>query len=122
MKENRKVTMFFELLKGIYGFQAIERQWPAPEDIQLRNKLWEQEIDKYTPEELKAAIKNAQKQMENQVKEFLWPNVGLILSGAKRHSCAAHRQFLPAPKETKEQRQESIEYGKNQIKKLRDIF
>lgn len=122
MKENRKVTMFFELLKGIYGFQAIERQWPAPEDIQLRNKLWEQEINKYTPEELKAAIKNAQKQMENQVKEFLWPNVGLILSGAKRHSCAAHRHFLPAPKETKEQRQERIEYGKNQIKKLRDIF
>jgi hypothetical protein len=89
--------MFFEMLRGVYGAAKCEAQWPTEEDRQAAIALWQVEIDKHTPEELRAAINNAIRMASNMEKDWQWPNIGLILSGAKRYSCAAHRPFLPPP-------------------------
>ena len=100
--ENRKLVMFFELLAGVYGAAKMDREWPTDKDRQIRNKLWESDITKYSIDELRGAIDNARKQMENAEESFLWPNVGLILSGCKRHANQSHRLFIPPPKGEKE--------------------
>ena len=118
--EDRKVSMFFELLQGVYGAAKIAREWPTEKDRQLRNQLWKDKICSYSIDELREAISNAQKQQSLAEKDFMWPNIGLILSGCKRHLNASHRTGeqvgLPPPKRNWK------EEGKENIKKLRDQF
>ena len=90
-----QVEMFFRLLRGIYGASKFESQWPTDLDLQAVQILWADEINKHTPEELRACINHAQHMATMGESDWQWPNVGLILSGARRHLCAAHRGFLP---------------------------
>ena len=94
---SRQAEMFFELLRGTYGAAKFRAQWPTDEDRQAAIAIWQQEIDRLTPEELRAAINHAARMAANGEDGWQWPNIGLILSGAKRYSCAAHRPFLPPP-------------------------
>jgi len=94
---NRKIDHFFSLIRGVYGASKFASQWPTDLDIQAAKKLWADEIAAHTPEELAKAIKNAQGMAANGETDWQWPNIGLILSGARRYATAAHRQFLPAP-------------------------
>lgn len=94
---DRKVSMFFELLRSIYGASKYSQQWPTDLDLQAAKTVWKQEIEKYTPDELRAAINNALVQASNGEADWQWPNIGLILSGCKRYANASHRIFLPEP-------------------------
>lgn len=94
---NRKIDHFFSLIRGVYGASKFASQWPTDLDIQAAKKLWADEIAAHTPEELAKAIKNAQHMAANGLDEWQWPNIGMILSGAKRYGAASHREFLPEP-------------------------
>lgn len=107
---SRKVDFFFELLAGVYGRAKMHREWPTAEDVQIRNKLWEKEVEAYSEQELKGAIDNALIQQQNGFEEFMWPNVGLILSGCKRYSAASHREFIPPPKAEKVDKVDSRDF------------
>lgn len=102
MIENRKITMFFELLAGIYGAAKMEREWPTEKDIQVRDAMWSEEIIKYSIDDLKSALDNAKIQAQHGEADFLWPNIGLILSGCKRYGNASHRFYIAPPKGQKE--------------------
>lgn len=91
--EPTKTEMFFSLLRSVYGASKYYQQWPTDLDIQAAHALWKSEIERHTEQELKAAIDNAQRQATNGEPEWQWPNIGLILSGAKRHATAAHKPF-----------------------------
>jgi hypothetical protein len=92
-----KTQMFFSLIRSVYGAGKYSQQWPTDLDVQAAQALWGQEIEKHSEEELKAAIDNAQRLATNGNQAWQWPNIGLILSGAKRHGTAAHKIFLPEP-------------------------
>ena len=92
-----KTEMFFSLIRSVYGASKYYQQWPTELDIQAAQTLWRAEIEKHTEAELKTAIDNAQGMAANGEPDWQWPNIGLILSGARRYATAAHRLFLPAP-------------------------
>ncbi len=92
-----KIDTFFRLLRGVYGASKFNSQWPTEMDIDAAKTLWAKEIERHTPAELSKAIKHAQHMASNGEEEWQWPNIGMILSGAKRYATAAHRPFLPEP-------------------------
>lgn len=92
-----KTEMFFSLIRSVYGASKYCQQWPTELDIQAAQTMWRAEIDKHTEAELKSAIDNAQRQAANGDPDWQWPNIGLILSGARRYATTAHRPFLPNP-------------------------
>lgn len=94
---DRKIDQFFRLIRGVYGASKFANQWPTELDIQAAKTLWADQINKHTPAELKKAMIHAQSMAANGEQEWQWPNIGLILSGAKRYATAAHRPFLPEP-------------------------
>ena len=100
--EDRKITMFFELLTGVYGAAKMSREWPSKKDQQIRNKLWEAQICAHSIDELSGAILNAEEQQTLGNEKFNWPNVGIILSGCKRHLMPSHREYLPPVRGQKE--------------------
>lgn len=102
IKNETKLKLFFSMLAGTYGEAKIRGQWPTEFDEQTRNKIWEERICSLSLEELREAIDNATRQQEMGESEFMWPNIGLILSGSRRFNTASHRPHLPAPKGTKE--------------------
>lgn len=93
----RKVAQFFSLIRSIYGASKYSQQWPTDMDIQAAQTMWQSEIDRHTPAELKAAIDHAQRMAASGEPDWQWPNIGMILSGARRYGTAAHRPFLPEP-------------------------
>lgn len=93
----RKAELFFEMLRGVYGAAKFNAQWPTDEDRQAALILWGEQIDKLEPDELRSAINHAQRMSTMGDDEWQWPNIGLILSGTRRHLNASHRAFLPAP-------------------------
>lgn len=94
---DRKIDQFFRLIRGVYGASKFAAQWPTELDIQACKTLWADELNRHSEEELSKAIKNAQKMAASGEEEWQWPNIGMILSGAKRYGNASHRPFLPEP-------------------------
>lgn len=92
-----KTELFFSLLAGVYGAAKMNSQWPTDFDVEARNALWGDQISSLPLSALRMAIDNATKQQEMGEKEFMWPNIGLILSGCKRYGTAAHKPYLPSP-------------------------
>ena len=105
-----KVKFFFELLRGQYGAAKLNSQWPTPEDLQLAIAQWRPNIEKHTEQELSGALAHARRMMATGDDEWMWPNIGLILSGARRINHPSHKEFpsLPNPVMTKEQRIEAL--------------
>lgn len=94
---DRKIDHFFSLIRGVYGAVKFANQWPTDLDIQAAKKLWAEEINTHTPEELSGAIKNAQHMAASGASDWQWPNIGLILSGARRYGSSSHRPYLQEP-------------------------
>jgi len=97
MSDQRKIELFFGLVRSVYGAGKFSSQWPTDLDIQAAKTMWADQINEHSPDELRDALKNAQGQAANGLEDWQWPNIGLILSGAKRFGTAAHKQFLPEP-------------------------
>lgn len=97
MTDNRKIDLFFTLIRTVYGAGKFASQWPTDLDLQAAQTMWAEQINRHTPDELRAALKNAQSMSANGEEEWQWPNIGLILSGARRYATTAHRPFLPEP-------------------------
>lgn len=109
---SQKVDVFFELLRGIYGQSLFESQWPDETHLQAAKVLWSEHIERHTEQELKDALDHAQKMIVKQEKGWTWPNVGLILSGAKRIGIPSHRMLLTGrertPEELKAMREDAV--------------
>ena len=94
MIEDKTVDHFFRLLRGIYGASKFAAQWPTEIDLQAAKRLWHGQIVSHTPEELRSAIDHALHMAVNGEQDWQWPNIGLILSGAKRYATAAHKPYI----------------------------
>lgn len=86
---------FFARLKMIYGSSKFDAYWPTDTDVRMVKREWAESIAKMSKDEIDSALDNAKLQMYDP--DWSWPNIGLILSGAKRYGTAAHREFLPEP-------------------------
>lgn len=86
---------FFARLRMIYGAGKFDATWPTDADLKMAKREWAESIAKHTKEELDSALSHAKENLHSD--DYAWPNVGLILSGNKRHLSAAHRLFLPEP-------------------------
>ena len=92
-----KVEVFFELLSAVYGRAKIEAQWPTERDLQIVKALVRDKVEGMELTEIRAAIDNARANRASEIDGWSWPDVDLILAGAKRYGTAAHRYFLPEP-------------------------
>jgi hypothetical protein len=112
---------FFARVKTIYGALKFEKMWPTDIDLKAAKKEWATNIGKHTKEELDLALTNAKKMIENDEKDFIWPNIGLILSGAKRFLNASHRATfkLPEPPEVTEAKRLK---GLEELKKIKTLI
>ncbi len=118
-----KVEFFFRLLRGLYGAAKMSTSWPTDLDMQLVQKLWENDINKHSEEELRGAIENAKKQMQNCEEEWQWPNIGLILSGAKKpRENSPEVKSLLSYEETPESKAARKEMGKLQIASIKSLL
>lgn len=92
-----KLAFFFELLTAIYGRSKIESQWPTERDLQVVKALIADKIESLSIAEIRGCIDNARIMKAQEQDGWSWPDVDLILAGAKRHLNASHRLFLPEP-------------------------
>lgn len=83
VESDRKIALFFGMLKSVYGHGKYHTQWPTELDEEAAKVMWGDQIGRHTPEELKIALKHAQNMMIQGDDDWQWPNIGLILSGAK---------------------------------------
>jgi len=95
--EINKVDIFFELLSAVYGRTKMLAQWPTERDEQIIRALVTDKIEAMDISEITAAIDHARTMRAKEQRGWEWPDVDLILAGAKRYGTAAHRPFLPAP-------------------------
>ena len=118
-----KVEFFFRLLRGLYGAGKMQNAWPTDLDMQLAQKLWEGDINKHSEEELRGAIDNAKKQIQLGEEEWSWPNIGLILSGAKKPRVNSPDVVaLLNHEESPEQKAARKELGKMQISSIKSLL
>jgi len=116
-----KVDFFFQMLRGIYGASKVSTTWPTDLDMQLAKKLWQAEIERHSEAELRAAIDHAKRMIGNCEDEWMWPNIGVILTGARQHKNTPEvHALLDAPEETPEERLSRKEYGKFEMAKILD--
>lgn len=122
--KHRKVKFFFELLRGQYGAGKMSTTWPTDKDLQLAIAQWRTEIEKHTEQELSGALTNARRMMATGDDEWMWPNIGLILSGAKgpRRNSAEVQALLDAPPETPEQKAARLAYNRTRIEQLKKLL
>lgn len=97
MIDQRKIDLFFTLIRTVYGAGKFASQWPTELDLQAAQTMWSEQISRHTPDELRDALRHAQQMASNGETEWQWPNIGLILSGARRFATAAHRERLSEP-------------------------
>ena len=97
------VQYFFARLKMIYGVSKFETQWPTDADLKMAKREWAENIGKLSKQEIDGALDNTKKNLHER--EWQWPNIGLILSGAKNNN-PAHRLFLPEPERNLESAEE----------------
>lgn len=121
---DRKINQFFELIRAVYGASRCDAQWPSPEYLMAAKQMWGDLIDRHTPAELKAALNHAQKMAMNGEDDWHWPNVGLILSGAKGPSrnSASVQALLDAPPETPEEKAARLAVGRQNIDRLKALL
>lgn len=116
-----KVEFFFRLLRGLYGNGKIQNAWPTDLDLQLAQKLWADDINRHTEQELRGAIDNAKKQIAKGEDDFGWPNIGVILSGAKGASKnSEYVENLLAYTEDAAEKEKRIAYGKQRIAEIKN--
>jgi hypothetical protein len=104
------VDLFFSLLQAVYGADTISRKWPTDLDKQLIKKLKEAQINALTHEEIRGAIDNASREKGKGNEEFLFLDIDLILTGAKRIGHPSHKSFaaLPEPRMNVTQRKAAL--------------
>jgi len=116
--------MFFEMLAGQYGAGKMSAAWPTDLDMQLAKKLYSADIEKHSEQELSGALVNARRMMATGDDEWMWPNIGLILSGAKgpRRNSPEVQALLDAPPETPEQKASRLAYNRTRIDQLKSLL
>ena len=118
---SQKSDIFFELIRAIYGASRYEAQWPDETHEQAAKMLWMERIERHSESELKSALDNAQRMSSNGEKEWQWPNIGLILSGARRYNTAAHRTLLTGT-ESPEERQRKRDLALENVSRIKDLL
>ncbi len=118
-----KIDIFFELIRAVYGASRFNAQWPDDMHMQAAKTLWSDLIDKHTEEELKDALTHAQKMSVSGEEDWQWPNIGLILSGAKKpRGNSEEVQKLLAYTESDEDKKRRIETGRSRLDELKGMF
>ena len=117
-----KVDTFFTLLRAVYGASRYESQWPDSTHEEAAKILWESKIEKHTEAELKAAIEHAQRMSIKGEKDWQWPNVGLILSGARRDALGSHKLLLGGRERTEAEKQVLKERALNWTKNIKSLL
>jgi hypothetical protein len=92
-----KIDFFFEMLTAVYGRDKVKSQWPTDRDMSIVRALIAEKVESMSLKELRSSIDNARIMRSQEQRGWDWPDVDLILAGAKRYANASHRLFLPAP-------------------------
>ena len=118
-----KIDVFFNLIRAVYGASRFNAQWPDNAHLEAAKILWSDLINKHDESELKAAIEHAQKMSINGEEEWQWPNIGLILSGAKKPRGNSHEvTALLSYQESGESKAARKEHGRLQIESIKSLM
>lgn len=112
-EKDRKVDLFFSLVRTVYGVSKFNAMWPTELDLAGAKVMWADDIDRHNPDELRSALNNAKSMATSGNEDWQWPNIGLILGGAKRHANTSHKMLLPEPEKHISSKSEAMENIKN---------
>lgn len=91
------IHRFFKALKAIYG-SKFDQQFSSAVEVDQSKLMWGEDITVMNDIQLKACLVNAKRMIRSGHKDYLWPNIGLILgfiqadSSWKRQS---HKLYIP---------------------------
>jgi hypothetical protein len=119
---SNQVDIFFSLLRATYGKSRYESQWPDETYEEAAKLMWAEKINKYGIAELKQALDHAVVMMSRGEKDWMWPNIGLILSGLGTKVMYTRHPSLTGREETPEEKEARIAVGKARIAGIRSMF
>jgi len=94
------VQYFFARIRTVYGVAKYNKTWPTEGDEKVAKREWAIQIGQYAKDEIDRGFAHTKTMIEKGSTDFMWPNVGLILSGCKRYLTASHKPValgLPEP-------------------------
>ena len=119
---SNQVDIFFSLLRATYGKSRYESQWPDETYEEAAKLMWAEKINKYGIAELKQALDHAVVMMSRGEKDWMWPNIGLILSGLGTKVMYAKHPSLTGREETPEEKAARVAVGKARVAGIRAML
>lgn len=112
---------FYSALKAIYGTK-FSSQFSTPAEVHQSKAMWAREIDGLSEDQLRKCLQNAKREMLSGNKDYLWPNMGLILGYCSNDwERQAHRIVDQSNMlENKTAKEKRIEQGRNELQKMRE--
>lgn len=111
------------LFKSLYPgkFDLI---WPSENEIRLTKRAFAKDIGKYTRQQIEEAVSYMASQAVEGVRECMEPNVLVFLKYASQLNTnrKMYQEFLPAPKENKEDREARRQLGLKKCSELKSLF
>lgn len=92
--------------------------------MNLTKRAFAKEIGKYNREQIEEAVSYMTKQAIDGVKECMEPNVMVFLkcAGQLNTNRKMYQEFLPAPQETDEEREQRRQLGIVKCSELKNLF
>lgn len=111
------------MLKAVYP-NKFDLIWPSEKELNLTKRAYAKEIGNFTREQIDEAIRYMTKLASEGEKEYLEPNVMIFLrcAGELNTNKKMYQTFLPAPVESKEDREKRRELALEKCKALKGIF
>jgi hypothetical protein len=91
------IHRFFKALKAIYGGK-FDQQFSSAAEVDQSKMMWGEEITGMSESQLKDCLINAKRMIRSGHKDYLWPNIGLILGFVQADSSwerQCHKIFEP---------------------------
>jgi hypothetical protein len=113
----------FVLLKAVYP-NKFDLIWPSEKEVNLTKRVYAKEIGKFTRDQIDEAVKYMAKLAMEGERECMEPNIMVFLryAGELNTNKKMYQEFLPAPQESKEDREKRRQLALEKCKALKGIF
>lgn len=121
--EKEATAYLFYMFKGMYPGE-FDLCWPTEKELNITKRTYAKDIGRFTRPQIDEALTFIKTQAAEGVREFMRPNVLAFLQAAGQLNVnkAMYKVALPPPPESKKQRAERYEKGRENCKRLLGLF
>jgi len=119
------IHRFFKQLKAIYG-SKFGQQFSSAAEVDQSKMMWGEEITSKTDAQIDACLVNAKQMLGSRHKDYLWPNIGVILGFVETDSSwerKCHELYQPETLlENLTEKEANQEAGKKALQEMMALF